>query len=97
MAKTVSKKAATKKAAPKKIGHFKMELYDNESVEVDVDGPNSDLVAAFASIIASGDQTCRLLMTAFAVVVGDKLEDDKPKKKAAPKKKAPAKKAAKKK
>ena len=44
MAKTVSKKASTKKAAPKKIGHFKMELYDNESVEVDVDGPNSDLV-----------------------------------------------------
>lgn len=92
MAKAVSKKAATKKAAPKKIGHFKMELYDNESVEVDVDGPNPDLIAAFASIIASGDQTCRLLMTAFAVVVGDMLEDEKPKKK-----KAPAKKAAKKK
>lgn len=92
MAKAVSKKAATKKAAPKKIGHFKMELYNNDSVEVDVDGPNDDIIAAFASIIASGDQTCRLLMTAFAVVAGDMLENEKPKKKKAPAKKAAPKK-----
>jgi hypothetical protein len=93
MAKAVTKKAAPKKKAePKKIGHMNMTLFNDESVTVDVDCLNQQLISALASIIASDNQAGRLIRTALAVVAAsDFFEDEKPKKKkAAPKKKAPA-------
>ena len=87
-------KAATKKAAPKKIGHMNMTLFNDESVSVDVDCPNHELIAALASVIASDDRAGDLFRTAFAIAATHSFEDEKPKKKAAPKKKAVSKKAA---
>jgi hypothetical protein len=73
-----------------------MTLLNDESVTVDVDCLNQQLISALASIIASDNQAGRLIRTALAVVAAsDFFEDEKPKKKkAALKKKAAVKKAA---
>jgi hypothetical protein len=83
-------KTATKKAEPKKVGHMNITLFNDESVTVDVDCPNPDLIAALASIIASNDQASKLIRTALAVVATSDIfedEDEKPKKKKAASKK----------
>lgn len=74
------------KAKPKKVGHLYMEVFSDESVQVDVDCPNADIIAALAALIAGNDSASLLFRKAFLVAFMHDLEEDTPKKKSTKKK-----------
>ena len=78
----------------KKIGHFNITVYDDDSASVDVDCPTDDLVTTLASMIASNEGPGELLRMALSVAALGLEEEARKKKKATAKKKAAVKKKA---
>ena len=78
----------------KKIGHFNITVYDDDSASVDVDCPTDTLIPILAAMIASNEGPGELLRMALSLAAFTLDDEAKKKKKAAAKKKAATKKKA---